>query len=110
MSRWITLLSAFMLVLMLWTGSVAHAAEQLNCLPTAGEAIGHYEGDPDQVPADSDTGVAHHHAGCNGHQLAAPTDGDEIRLMLPIRELPFATGNGYVTGRTPDTQLRPPIA
>ena len=110
MPRWTALLGALMLVLMLWTGSAAHAVEQLDCVPVAADTIGHYDGDTDQVPADPDKGVAHHHAGCSGHQLAAPASSDELQLSSSGREAPFAVSSADLAGRTPDAQLRPPIA
>lgn len=108
--RWTSLLGSLLLVLMLWTGTVAHAAEQLDCNPVAADTVGHYEGDSDQVPVDRDQGVAHHHAGCSGHQLAAPSGDVEIdfagsSLIVPVRS-PLAG----LHGRSPDRQLRPPIA
>lgn len=110
MPRWSALLGALMLVLMIWTGSAAHAAEQLDCLPVAAETIGHYDGDSDQVPADPDKGVAHHHAGCSGHQLAGPANSTDLHLAFSGGDVPFPARPADLAGRTPDGNLRPPIA
>lgn len=108
--RWTALLGSLLLVLMLWTGTVAHAAEQLDCVPVAADTLGHYEGDSDQVPADPDKGVAHHHAGCGGHQIAAPSGGLDIYFADAIPVRPTGSSLAGLHGRSPDRQLRPPIA
>ena len=110
MPRWTALLGALMLVLMIWTGSAAHAAEQLDCLPVAAETLGHFDGDSDQVPADPDQGVAHHHAGCSGHQLAGPASSNDLHSGLSSLHVPFPSLAADLAGRTPDANLRPPIA
>lgn len=110
MSRWTTLFGALMLVLMLWSGSAAHAVEELNCNPVAAETIGHYEGDTDQVPADPDMGVAHHHAGCSGHQLAAPLDSMGLDIAITGVAKPYVRPLTGLPDVVPDAELRPPIA
>lgn len=110
MPRWTSLFVALLLVFSMWTGSVAHAAEELNCDPVAAEAMGHYEGDTDQVPADPETGVAHHHAGCSGHQVAAELDNRAFNVALPGRATPFIRPRAGLAGLVPDAELRPPIA
>lgn len=110
MQRWLTLVGAVMLVLMLWTGGAAHAAERFDCIPASSEAPGHFEGDRDQAPAKGEKGVAHHHSGCPGHQLGAPADG--AASLASTQSAAFIPGwiEERMSGHSPDRQLRPPIA
>lgn len=105
------LISAFMLVLMFWTGSAAHAAEALECGgETSAAAVGHYDGDRDQVPADDDKAAPHHHNACHGHCMAMPT---ADRASLPLHQNSNGlteTNRGLQSGSGPGTSLRPPIA
>lgn len=110
MRRWTSMIGALMLVLMLWTGGAAHAAERFDCIPVTEQSAGHFEGDRDQVPESPDQGVAHHHSGCNGHQLAAPTDTSSIALALSEQSKPLSWREAGVPGHDPENDLRPPIA
>ena len=110
MHRWTSILGALLLVLMLWTGSSAHAAEQFDCIPATAEATSHFDGDQDQVPSGPDQGVAHHHSGCSGHQIAAPATVATVEFARSERLVPLAWREAGVPGRGPDSDLRPPIA
>lgn len=110
MRPWKTLIGAMMLVLMLWAGGLAHAAERVDCIPATAEAPGHYEGDDDQLPSDRDQGVVHHHAGCSGHQLAAPAGQPAIIFNHSTATVPLARSEAGPHDHDPDGQLRPPIA
>ena len=105
-----TFLSAMMLVLMIWAGGVAHAAERVDCIPAAAEAAGHYDGDGDQLPSDPDQGVAHHHTGCSGHHLAAPAGESKAPLCYSTTARAFPRNETGPPSHDPDNQLRPPIA
>jgi hypothetical protein len=110
MQRLTTFFGVMMLVLFIWTGSTAHAAERFDCIPVSSEAPGHFEGDRDQEPSKGEKGVAHHHSGCNGHQYAA-SSGPLIPLIACQRSTvapPLV--EQHATSREPDGQLRPPIA
>jgi len=109
MRSWKALIGALMLVLMLWAGGLAHAAERLDCIPATAESVGHYEGDSDQLPSDRDQGVAHHHTGCSGHQLAAPAE-QPAMIVNHSSKVMFARSDARPHGHDPDGQLRPPIA
>ena len=109
MPRLTAIVSAMLLVLMLWTGTTVHAAERLDCITVGTETTGHYDGDPDQTPVSSE-GVAHHHTSCGGHQLAAPTDIPAAALAPVRRTNLFGDPAAGVPGREPENQLRPPIA
>lgn len=104
------LIGALMLVLMLWTGGLAHAAERIDCIPVTAEAAGHFEGDGDQLPSERDGGVAHHHTGCSGHQLAAPARVPEAPLFHSAEARMFPLDETGPPSREPDNRLRPPIA
>ena len=104
------LIGALMLVLMLWAGGLAHAAEQVDCIPVTAEAAGHYDGDGDELPPDSEEGVAHHHAGCSGHQLAAADVQSTMVLHHSSTPVPLARNEAGPHDHDPDGQLRPPIA
>ena len=104
------LLSALFLVLMVWAGGFAHAAEPVDCIPAASETAGHYEGDSDQLPLDREQGVAHHHASCNGHQLAANEAQPALDTHQSSSTLPRAGSQDRPRGYDPDGDLRPPIA
>jgi hypothetical protein len=109
--RLFSLFSVFVLVAGILFGSLAHATEVAGSpVPTAATAWLHPDGDADQVAADSDKAVPHHHNSCNGHDLAAP-------LATPGMTCPgFATSASHVAapsalGDSPRfLTLRPPIA
>jgi len=64
-------IACLMLVLAGWA-SVAHAAEAAGG-SIAGIAITqHLPGDGDEVPADRDNALPHHHGLCHGHDLGTP--------------------------------------
>ena len=110
MLRWTSIVGAVMLVLMLWTGGAAHAAERFSCIPAGAEVTGHFDGDEDQAPSNSDQGTMHHHSGCNGHVVAAPVDGSTIAIIGSKRTSPFAWREIGMRSRGPESELRPPIA
>jgi hypothetical protein len=110
MNRWASLLGALMLVLMLWTGGAAHAAERFDCIPMTVQAEGHFDGDGDEAPAGPDQGVAHHHAGCSGHHLNAPDSVVSALVAKPTAVLLLERSDTGTRGNEPDGELRPPIA
>ena len=105
-----TLIGTMMLVLMLWAGGLAHAAEPVDCLPATAEAAGHYEGDDDQFPSDSGQSVAHHHAECSGHQLFGCAEQPTIVINHSPATVPPAGPEAGMHGHDPYGQLRPPMA
>lgn len=110
MRRLLPFFSALMLVLVLWTGSAAHAAEAMDCGEVVASAAGHFEGDGDEVPADSDQGTSHHHNACHGHCVAVPS-GAEPRDHQEGDAGPVngATADLHL-GSGPGAAIRPPIA
>ena len=110
MHRWISLLGTIILVLMLWTGGAARAAEPFDCIAVSAEAAGRLDGEREQAPSSPDQCVVHHHSGCSGHHVAAPPNIAANELILPQKLVPFAWREAGRPGRGPDSDLRPPIA
>lgn len=108
MRRLLPLLASLMLVLTLWSGVAAHASETVE--PAIAEAVAHFDGDRDQVPADEHGSVPHHHGICHADHVGipaalAPADahaGD----CAPFRAKPALLPPSAATG----AELRPPIA
>ena len=110
MQRWVSLIGALVLAVSVLAGGMAHAAERFDCIPTTAEAVGHYDGDGDEWPADGEPGVAHHHSGCSGHQLGTPVDSAGLVTGHSAETVPVAWREAGVPARSPDNLLRPPIA
>lgn len=71
MRKLLPLLACLMLVLTGFAG-MAHAAEAAGGSVFGVELTVHAPGDGDEVPADSDNGLPHHHNACHGHDVGAP--------------------------------------
>lgn len=110
MHRWIHLLGALALVLLSWTSGTARAAEGYIPIAVAAESVGHFAGDKDEVPSDQHQGIPHHHFACGEHAAAAWSNIPATALLQPIDAPCLARPNSMLSGREPDTQLRPPIA
>lgn len=110
MSRWTNFIGALLLVLVLWTGTSAHAAERFDCIPVTEQSAEHFEGDRDEAPDDPDDAVTHHHTGCNGHCVATPGDPAASGFSIRTAKLASARQTARRAGREPESQLRPPIA
>jgi hypothetical protein len=109
MHRWKSLLGMLMLVLMIWAGTSAHAAERTDAVAVTAE-IGHYEGDGDQVPADQHEGVAHHHAPCADQHVGALGTEPSAYAVSGARSALLPERQSNAPGREPEADLRPPIA
>ena len=111
MPAWLRLVASLMVAVMLWTANVAHAAEAFGCVEVSAEALGHFDGDQDQTPGDTDRAVPHHHAGgCHGHHNATAADGDDVPATVSAPALIVRWTDSRVSGRGPPAALRPPIA
>lgn len=106
----LSLVGTLMLVVMLWTGTTAHAAEAMGCIEVSADAPGHFEGDEDQVPADPDKGVPHHHGGCHGHHVGVASDTEAPNAAPASSNSPGLRHESMASGCDPGTALRPPIA
>jgi len=71
MRKLLSLLACLMLVLTGFAG-MAHAAEAAGGSVLGIELTVHAPGDGDEVPADSDNGLPHHHNACHGHDVGTP--------------------------------------
>ena len=110
MRRLLSLVSILMLAVMLWTGTTAHAAEAMGCVEVSAEAFGHFDGDSDQVPADPDKGVPHHHGGCHGHHVGVAVDAEAPKAAPAASGTRGLRPEAMDAGCDPGTTLRPPIA
>ena len=110
MTRWTSILGAILLVLMLWTGGTANAAERFGCNPLTTTAADYDGGSQDQLPSTPDKCVTHNHSGCASHHLAAPASAPSMELALLQETAHFAWHEVGVPGHSPDSELRPPIA
>lgn len=110
MRRWLSLLGTLMLVVMLWTGSTAHAAEMFVCVETTAASADHSSGKRDQSPADSGKAATHHHGGCHSHHVAVPGDEASTVSSDTIADPVGLAPDFRVAGDEPGTTLRPPIA
>lgn len=110
MRRLLPILGWFMVAFTLWTGVPAHAAEAVGCDEiSAGQSIVHAEGVGDEVPADSDTPIPHHHNGCHGHQFSTVTGAAlSSHGDLSSMEQPILMSDIHDSADA-DTALRPPI-
>lgn len=109
MIRWTSIVGALLLVLMLWTGGAAHAAERFGCISVAAAAVDEFDGEQDQIPSGVAQGMASH-AGCSGHHEAAPIIVTAVNGALSQELVPFAWRESGRPGHRPDSELRPPIA
>jgi hypothetical protein len=111
MRRFLASFGCLMLILTLWMSTVAHAAEPIACPDSAtSESISHYDGDGDQVPADADRAVLHHHGGCHGHHVAVPDTGKSVPAgSVHIGRFAALIEAEHPSARAP-AALRPPIA
>ena len=71
MRKLLPLFACLMLVLTGFAG-MAHAAETAGGSMAGVELTVHAPGDGDEVPADSDNGLPHHHNACHGHDVGTP--------------------------------------
>ena len=107
--RWGLLLFALLACSLVVTATV-HAREALgmSAMSCSGEA--HAEGDGDQVPADTDQGVPHHHGTCHGHAFALETDAQSaVQRQRPSSQI-FARRGQSLASLSVDPALRPPRA
>ena len=110
MRGWLSIVGALMLAVMLWTGSMAHAADASGCVDVTADAIDSDGGKRDQTPAIPDNALCHHHGGCHSHHVAIPSDGTSDLSRDPQTRPVGEARDSRVDGGEPGTALRPPIA
>ncbi|OAN66772.1 hypothetical protein A7X12_11560 [Sphingomonas sp. TDK1] len=98
-----------MVVLTTWSG-MAHAAE------LAGGSFGavaftlHAQGDGDEVPADADKAVPHHHSICHGHDVGTPAFAQARWLRADTVAEPPLARIAVLASTKGLVRLRPPQA
>lgn len=111
MGRLLSLIVALAVGLSLTLGSVAHSREPVSCVATvSSDDVWHSSDDGDQVPSDASKDYAHHHGGCQGHQVGDAAKGFELSgpaiAAAPVLGRRFA----FRATSHADPALRPPIA
>nr|WP_294811109.1 hypothetical protein [uncultured Sphingomonas sp.] len=86
-------------------GREAPDVPEISC---SGEA--HAEGDRDQVPADADQGVPHHHGTCHGHAFAVEVDARATMKRQRLSSQIFPRHGQGLASLLIDPALRPPRA
>ncbi|WP_264940228.1 hypothetical protein [Sphingomonas caeni] len=86
----------------------AHAQESYRTAELPCCAAAHAEGDGDQVPADSDQPVPHHHGACHGHSLSTPVAAAALPRMVIAVENPDAPVMSRLAKRMVGPALEPP--
>jgi len=109
MRKLLPLLACLMLVLTAFAG-MGHAAEAAGGSVLGIELTIHAPGDGDEVPADGDNGLPHHHNACHGHDVGTPATacGPEtavLKVMPGIGQLNAPVPNAHA-----NVQPRPPQA
>lgn len=111
MRRLATLVCVLLMSVMLWSGATVRAAELAACVnEVRAEAPGHFDGDGDQVPADTDKGAPHHHGACHAHCVAVPNTGEAPAWASQPSSALSLRSTEFLSGLDPGTALRPPIA
>ncbi len=107
MRKLLSLLACLMLVLTGFAG-MTHAAEAAGGSVLGLELVVHAPGDGDEVPADSDNGLPHHHNACHGHDVGTPAtiSGSQATLSMVDPERgplssPLPDARGGVLPRPP---------
>ncbi|WP_448664003.1 hypothetical protein ACG3SL_04805 [Sphingomonas sp. CJ20] len=103
---WLLLIALFAVALT--TSAVVHAREAPGSAMIACGGEVHADGDADQVPANADQDVPHHHGGCHGHAVG-------LEAGTPAPVLHSGRAGGAVAPRASvlaslltDPALRPP--
>lgn len=110
MRPWTSIISALLLVLMLWTGAAGHAAERVACSPATAESSAHIGSNDDSRSDDRDGKTGHYHMGCNGNCVATPADRKALSFYGAPRVTTFDRQASWHAGDGPTLTLRPPIA
>jgi hypothetical protein len=103
---WLLLIALFAVAL---TASVTvHAREVPGSAAIACSGEAHADGDSDQVPADADQGMPHHHGGCHGHTVALEAGASAPALHSRLADRAVASRASSLASLLVDPALRPP--
>lgn len=104
-------IAAIVVTLTLLLSGIAHAFEPVGCLNVAtAVAMGHAQGDGDQVPSDTLLGQSHHHGDCHAHHVLNAVVALGLALQHQLDALPGGRAFGSLLPAILDPALRPPIA
>jgi len=106
------MIGAMLLVLMLWSGALGHAAAPADHhhRDAASIAISPDSTQESQRSGSETNVVYHHHAGDPGHQLAALSEVKPLLARSAGGAPRFGRQGGWLSGDNPPLPLRPPIA
>ena len=107
--RWGLLLLGLLACSLVATATV-HAREALGAPAISCGGEMHVDGDRDQVPADPDQGVPHHHGTCHGHAFALEANPQAAVKRQRRSSQTFARRGHSLASRSIDPALRPPRA
>ncbi|SEM99371.1 hypothetical protein SAMN05192583_1779 [Sphingomonas gellani] len=109
MRKLLPFLACLMLVLTGWS-AMAHAAEEAGGRLAGVELVVHAPGDGDEVPADGDNGLPHHHSICHGHDLGVPPLALAEACRPVTAGLPGGRPTRMLTATEESVAQRPPRA
>lgn len=107
--RWGLLLLGLLACSLMATAAV-HGREALGVSEISCSGETHVDGDRDQVPADADQSVPHHHGTCHGHAFAVEADAQSAIKLQPLPNRIFARRGQFLASLSVDPALRPPRA
>ncbi|MET3710867.1 hypothetical protein ABIC65_001569 [Sphingomonas trueperi] len=103
---WLLLIVLFAVALT--TSGAVHAREAPDSTAIACGGEAHADGDRDQVPADGDQNMPHHHGGCHGHAVGLEAGSPAPFLHLNLAGLAVAPSAAALASLLIDPALRPP--
>lgn len=109
MRKLLPFLAYLMLALTGWS-SMAHAAEATGGGWAEATFTVHAPGDADEMPADGDSGVPHHHNVCHGHDVGHPARAATPSLLVDATSRAFFPPARTLTAADQHVALRPPKA
>lgn len=109
MRIWFALLAALVLAFSVWSGGTADAAvaHQWKSEPQFATCV---DLGADEEPGCPLTGTHHHHASCGAHNVATPSAAATAGQVIAARAVIGTPAVGSLRGRSPPSELRPPIA
>ena len=109
MRKLLPFLACLMLVLTGWSGML-HAAEAAMGSVAGIEMTMHAAGDGDEVPADGDDGLPHHHSVCHGHDIGTPMPAPAQMTHVRKTALCSRSAQPALVSADQGVSLRPPQA
>jgi hypothetical protein len=103
---WLLLIALFAVAMT--TSAAVHAGERPGSTAIACSGEAHTDGNNDQVPADADQGMPHHHGGCHGHTVALEASAPAPALHSRLAGRAVAPRASILASFLIDPALRPP--